>query len=224
MYVKRRRGWRARQSAGGYDGFTLIELVICVAIVALISFALTGMVISYLSTANATSARLTESDDVQFAAAYWQRDVASLGVRSPTYDPSDTVHSYPLMPSVNVGHSCMLPSGTPVATLAWSSYVVTSPDTPTTITVIYVAQLSGSRYQLLRVHCTGTAATPDSTITVARNLTILPVLGCPTAADSCTGAGASVPRVVTLTLTSSDPNNNDGSTYTATLTGERRVT
>src|SRR6476620_2261958 len=89
------------------DGFTLIELVISVAIVGIIVVALTGVVISYLKTTTDTSARLTESHDVQFAAAYWQRDVASIGVRSSTYDTAS--HSFPLAQSVAVA-PCALPA------------------------------------------------------------------------------------------------------------------
>lgn len=214
------RSLRDRQNDD--SGFTLIELVVTVAIMGFIAAALTGVVISYLKTTMSTSARLTESHDVQFAAAYWQRDVASIGVRSTTYDSSPSVHSFPLLQSVNTSPACSLPSGTKVATLAWSSYTVANPDTPDTVTVSYVAQPSGTHYSLVRRRCTG--STVNSTITVADNLTAVPVLACPGAASGCTGTGGNVPLVVTLTMTSSDPDNNDGSTYAATLTGERRET
>ncbi len=64
------------------DGFTLPELIITVTIIGIIAAGLTGVVISYLKTTTDTQSRLTESHDVQFAAAYWQRDVASIGVRN----------------------------------------------------------------------------------------------------------------------------------------------
>lgn len=203
-------------------GFTLIELVVTVAILGIVVTALAGVVLSYLRTTVDTNARLTESHDVQFAAAYWQRDVASIGVRSTTYDPDETVHSYPLLSSVGLAPACSLPAGTPVATLAWTQYAVTDPDHPATVTVSYVAdqaQPPGGTWTLTRVRCTG--AQVDNTVKVADNLTGLPTLACPGAGD-CTGGGTSVPTVLTLTLTSSDPDGHDTAGYTATLTGERR--
>src|SRR5215203_7292459 len=78
------------------DGFTLPELIITVTIIGIIATSLTGVVISYLKTTTDTQSRLTESHDVQFAAAYWQRDVASIGVRS-----WDSVNkAFPLQQSV----------------------------------------------------------------------------------------------------------------------------
>ena len=156
---------RWRRLLGPRDGFTLVELVITVAILGIIVVPLTGVVLAYLRNTVDTQSRLTESHDVQFAAAYWQRDVASIGVRSTTYDPAAAVHSYALLQSVNVAPSCALPSGMTAATLAWSSYDVTDPDHPTTVTVSYVAAQSNARWTLTRVRCT--AAHVDSTITVA---------------------------------------------------------
>lgn len=82
------------------------------------------------------------------------------------------------------------------------------------------------------MRCTGTATTPDSSIVVARNLT--PAILGPTTVScwkangtklgTCSGAGDDVPAVVTLELVATDQDNKDGSTYTATLTGERRQT
>jgi prepilin-type N-terminal cleavage/methylation domain-containing protein len=219
MYVAEDSTPRRGRSA---DGFTLIELIITVAIMGIMVIALTGVVISYLKTTNATEGRLTESHDVQFASAYWQRDVASIGVRSTSYDSSATVHSFPLLQSVGVTPACTLPTGTTVVTLAWSQYVVADPDHPTTVTVTYLTQVSGTREKLLRIRCTGSSV--NSTIILADNLTANPTIACPGAASGCTGAGANVPTTITMALATNDPAGHDATAYSATLTGERRTT
>ncbi|MFC5728189.1 MULTISPECIES: PulJ/GspJ family protein [Nocardioides] len=205
---------RLREDAG----FTLPELVITVAIMGIIASGLAGVVISYLKHTVDTQARLTESHDVQFAAAYWQRDVASIGVRG-AYDNDPAVHSFPLQQSVNVTPACALPAGTEVVTLAWSEYSsLSSTDPPVKVTVSYVAQLQGTTYDLLRVRC-GTA---PATVKVADNLSVVPTVKCDGTAADCDASA--VPVVVTMALTVVDPDGHGTSTYAATLTGERRQT
>jgi len=217
---------RLRRRGADEEGFTLIELIITVAIVGIIVVALTGVVIEYTKTSISAEARMTESHDVQFASAYWQRDVASIGVRSGTYDTA--THSFPLLQSVaangdsGVTPGCAMPSGSSlVVTLAWSNYTTASPtDPPVKNTVAYVTQAVGGHLQLFRVRCTG--STQSSVLRVADNIVTGSIqVACP---GGCNGSGSSVPDIVTMTFTSSDPNNQDGSTYSATLTGERRET
>lgn len=218
----RRLWWPGRLRAD--DGFTLVEMIMTVSIMGIVSVALTGIVLSYLRNTVDTEARLTESHDVQFAAAYWQRDVASIGVRSATYDPSDTVHSFPLLQSVGLP-ACALPAGaTAVVTLGWSEYSsLSSTDPPTLVKVTYAARPAGAVYQLLRVRC----LSQPSTEQLADSLTVVPTvtcLGASGATISCTGAGAGVPAVVRLALTVHDSSGHIVTPYQATLSGERRQT
>ncbi len=230
---------RIRTRRESEAGFTLIELIVTVSIVSIIMVALTGMVMMYMKTTVSTAARLTESHDIQLAAAYWQRDVASVGVRSTVYDSSvGGSHTYPLVQSIAAPDTgspalanCTLPAGTPVITLAWNTYG-SAGDDPTRVSVTYVAQESGAGYDLVRVRCSGTTATPDSVIPIAGDLTsaiIAPsAISClksdGVTATPCSGAALEVPAVVKMELVSKDLDNNDGSTYTVTLTGERRQT
>jgi prepilin-type N-terminal cleavage/methylation domain-containing protein len=212
------RSW-LRRRFGAEDGFTLVELVITVAILAMIVVPLTGVVLAYLRNTVDTEARLTESHDVQFAAAYWQRDVASIGVRSSTYDTAS--HSFPLEQSVDLP-PCTLPAGaSAVVTLAWSEFTsMASTDPPATVKVTYATRPAGAVYELLRVRC----GSQPSTIVLANNLTALPAPSCHKAdatTTPCDGAGANVPALVKLPLSVHDSSGNL-STYTATLAGERR--
>lgn len=199
------------------DGFTLVELLATVSIMGFVVVGLTGVVISYFKTTVDTQSRMTESQDVQFAAAYWQRDVASIGVRS--YDPA--TKDFVLQQSVGVTPACALPSGTTVATLAWNELTSNdSTDNGQTVTVSYVATGGGSPYELVRVRCTG--STIKSTVEVAHSLNALPTLTCDP--GPCTGSGNAVPTLVNLALSIRDPEGNGTAALTATLTGERRQT
>jgi prepilin-type N-terminal cleavage/methylation domain-containing protein len=205
---------RVRAARAREDGFTLPELIITVTIIGVISAGLAGVVISFLKTTTDTRSRLIESHDVQFAAAYWQRDVASIGVRG--YDSG--TKSFPLEQSVDVTPACSLPSGTRVVTLAWSEYTSTdSTASPTTVTVSYVAEPDSGGYNLVRTRCTG--ATVDSSVELMHSLNALPTVTCDT---SCTSA--SVPSVVSLNVSVQDPDGRGTTALTATLSGERRQT
>ena len=211
-----RRRWRAD------EGFTLIELVITTAIVGVIVAGLVGVVLRYLQDTVDTQARITESTDVQFVAAYWQRDVASVGRRSATYNT--TTNDFPLLQSVDVAPTCALPSGTTVVTLLWSDYSsAVSTDTPSTISISYVAQASGGTYSLRRVRCTDSSV--DSNIEVAHSLSAVPTKSCFTSAgpSNCALDGDQVPTVIELSLTVQASEKHTSVTpYHASLRGERR--
>lgn len=203
------------------SGFTLIELIATVSIMGLIGAGLVGVVISYLKFTVDTQARMTESQDIQFVTAYWQRDVASVGVRGFDDVTTDKDARFPLQKSVNLP-ACPVPSGggAPVITLAWSEY--TSKDsraTPDLVKVTYFSRLVGTKYELIRVRC---GSEPGQVI-VADNLTESPI-------PVCTGGGVldcdspGVPTVITLPISVLDSEGNGTVAYSASLTGERRQT
>lgn len=206
------------------DGFTLIELVITVGLLGIIVPPLVGVVLNYSRTTVDTQARLTESHSVQLAAAYWQRDVASIGVRSGAYDT--TTNSFPLEQSVGLPPCASVPADAdPVVTMAWTEHTSLDSSAPSTeVKVTYAARADGTAFELLRVRC----GSQPSTIQVADNLDAKPEppvckdrAGAPIA---CTGDGAAVPRIVKLKLKVHDDTRQDAATYDVTLWGERRQT
>ncbi|MFS3128555.1 type II secretion system protein J [Nocardioides sp. Bht2] len=208
------RGHRAERRHD--DGFTLIELVMTVAMVGIVTVGLVGVVMSYFRTTVDTQARMTESQAVQFAAAYWQRDVASIGVRS--YDSA--TKTFPLQQSVNVTPACSLPSGTVVTTLAWSQYAPGNLDSTapaTVVTVSYLTRPTDGARELVRVRCTG--ANVDTTTVVARSLDSQPTITCNVA---CSGTGSNVPTFIDLRISAYERGRTDNAAFTATLSGERR--
>lgn len=216
-----------KRRAQADDGFTLIELVISVAILGIVAVALTGVVLQYLMVTSSTETRLSESSDLQFVSTYWHNDVSSMGVRSfsaASPDPAPSATS--VWTGSFQGCGDTLAGGQAVVSFAWNRYdvggsVPANAWTASTERVTYVAvPATGSTgdYLIKRVWC-GTSPVP--TATVARNVTSWSV--------RCDGAvcGASLPQVVTLTLhvqDKSDPRNTGaGSTGTdVTITGERR--
>jgi prepilin-type N-terminal cleavage/methylation domain-containing protein len=194
------------------DGYTLVELLVAIVIIGVIVAPIANAVIGYLHNTDTTAARLNESHDQQIAAAYWQQDVSSIGVRSSTYDQAS--HNFPLQQSVNNAFPCSPAPAGPLVTLSWNQY--DSSGSATLNSVAYYRD--GTATQLLRVHCTG--STVDSTATLAHDLdpAVTPTVQCDGAA--CT---STVPAAMSLELAVKDPSGK-GQPYTVKLTGQRRQT
>lgn len=228
--------WHQLRSAGRDDrGFNLIEMVVATAILGVIAVALTGIVLSYLRNTVDTEARLSESQDVQLAAAYWQRDVASLGVRlqvpSSGGAGSADDDTFSIQDSVNLT-PCTLPSGaTAAVTLAWSEYDnVEFEDydenpgqgnvpraTPILVKVTWATRPVGTAFELIRVRC----GTEPSTHTVAHTLESVPVVKCDGVVATCNN-DAIVPRKIAMELAILDDRRRDATAHQQTLEGERR--
>ncbi|QYJ04592.1 prepilin-type N-terminal cleavage/methylation domain-containing protein [Nocardioides panacisoli] len=210
------------------DGFTLVELVMTVAILGIVVAGLSGVVIQYLKTAGTTQARLTESVDQQFVSTYWQQDVSSLGRRG--YAPA-AADPFPSQSSVWVGSSppgCGGPVGTVVIGFGWQDYpsAENDPDQAWTATVShvakYVATTTDGQTRLTRVRCLGGSVT--DTHVVARHLTAAPTVACHDSVGALTPCTSASPLPATVTLTI-DVGVQDGpgtTTYSTTLTAERR--
>jgi prepilin-type N-terminal cleavage/methylation domain-containing protein len=205
------------------DGFTLIELVISVAILGVISAALFGIVLQYLKVTASTQTRLNESTDQQFVSAYWQTDVSSLGRRS--FNPDDAANPTPTQQSVWVGaagpNGCgsSVSGGDVVVSFAWTDFAVGVTDPAnawdsSAQEVAYVAVPNGTQWVLKRVRCHGTTA--GRPITVAHNLTVKPLVTCKPA------CGPDLPKTVSINMTVQDKSGNTDTGYTATLTADRR--
>lgn len=207
-------------------GFTMIELMMTIAILAIIAVPLTGVVIEYLQTSVTTQTRSTENADQQFAATYWQADIASLGVRG--YTPTNTSDQLPHQQSMWTGSapagvpaSCASISGTVIG-MAWNEYPSTTDPFVTWTgaqqsSVVYSAtQQTSGQWILTRTRCVpGQAA---SSVVIARSLVSVPTVSCTPA--PCTSS--TPPTTVKLTLKVQDLNGTANTGYTSVLTGERR--
>ena len=210
---------RLRRSRGD-EGFTLIEMVMTVAILGIVSAALLGVMLQYLKTTSDTSARLNESTDQQFVSTYWQNDVSSLGRHtfsgSVPLTPAQSVFVNAAGPS-----NCGIAVGTVVVAFAWNEFNVNAADPDnawgtTPQEVAYVTVPAGSRLLLERVRCRNGAASQPQT--VARNLTAKPTIAC----DTTCGSPTSAPNRVSMTFIVKDADNPNSQGYTATVSADRR--
>jgi prepilin-type N-terminal cleavage/methylation domain-containing protein len=201
----------------GADGFTLVELLVAIAILGIITVPLSSVVIAYLRNTDATTARLIESHDAQISSAYWAQDVASIGARSTT-SPFGLNQSVETAVSYNLGLYPCGPAGTPsaIVRLAWDDS--SGPGAAKLVRVAYVVQTVSGQTELHRLRCEGSPVVVSDVI-LAHDLdpSTPPALGCST---TCTASPA-VPKSVTLTLTIKDPKNLGGA-YVVSLTGQRR--
>lgn len=201
------------------DGFTLIELVLSVAILGIVSAALCGVVLQYLKTTSDTSARLNESTDQQFISTYWQNDVSSLGRQRLSSSSALTSEQSVFVSSAGPAN-CGTAVGTVVVAFAWNEFNVNAANPAnawdtTPHEVAYVTVPAGSRLLLKRVRCRNGAA--DQPQTVAHNLTTAPTITC----DTTCGA-ATPPNRVSMTFSVKDPKNATSQGYTTTVSADRR--
>ena len=151
---------RARRSSARFSGdvasdkgFTLIELIIVVAIIPLIVGALAVSLISVFSLQNATASRLNDTADSQVVSSYFIGDVQSSAQVQVTSNPLTT-------------SLCGGVSGTQLLAMQWSG---SAGDYQTTVSYDEVQQPDGT-YVLERLACTNGSVTPSSTTVIAADL------------------------------------------------------
>ena len=216
-----RAGRRAAERPDG--GFTLIELIISVAILGIIMSAVTSAIYVSLSQLSTSQTRLWESNDVRLVASRFSTDVSG----GNTFETSATTSSASACGGVAAASTVLeitgsrfdpdVPPSTPATAL-----------TTTITTYVTVAGADPATLELRRLVCSsGPAGTATTTQVLARGLADGSVGGRPKPTAVCTNAGgstvacdATTAAVVRLTLT---PASGD-TQLTTTLLGRRRTT
>lgn len=148
------------------SGFTLIELLLAVMLMGVIVAAVSGALIVMFTTTTETTERLSESPDLQIAAAYFGSD----GQSATAFNQSCGTH--PAGSTVAVSFSWTDP-GTDAAT----------PTGDTGRKVSYVVESAGNQKQLVRYACVVPASGAE---TVERTMVVNYVRPSTTPVASCT--------------------------------------
>ncbi|GAA1154384.1 prepilin-type N-terminal cleavage/methylation domain-containing protein [Kribbella jejuensis] len=203
------------------DGFTLVELLVAVAILAVITVPLANVVIGAFRNTTDTSDRLALSHDAQISASYFARDVAELGLRDWANINANAVpfkQSVQLNAAYNAGGYTCGTSATPAAVVrllsdAWDPAV--SNTDPTTNVVAYYLQPVGAVSELHRIKCLGPATTPTADVVLAHN--VKPGSVSVTCSSTC--EATAVPNQLSLTF---QVTKGSAADYPITLNGQRR--
>lgn len=184
---------RARRDEGG---FTLVELMMSIAIMGIIIVPIAASLFLGLRTNDETANRLAGSNDAQLLSTWLPPDLQSAGNQS-----GDVVAT----PTVNTDCSGV----NNVLRLRWRATEVAGGSSTTYVAAYAIAQASTADYRLVRYYCVGTAAAEPHV--VARNLA-----GSSAVAISISGTK------VTMTVTEKNTPTNPSS-YTFSVSGHRRT-
>ena len=193
-----------RKRAFGVEGYTLIELIISITILAAITGTITAVFITtFNGNANATQ-RIHESNDAQLIASFWVKDAQAAGGSNPITGTIDSS----LGVSTSDAASCSLGGGNLVTRFKWNDRAAA---VTTSRVADYVYQAGTSALE--RRTCTNGAA--DAIVSLATQVSAAPSIVCAPVAD-CSG----IPDTVSITVT--ERNDHGTSPYTFTLKASLR--
>ena len=190
---------------GDEKAFTLIELIVGMAITGIIVSAIAGALIVALTTTDATATRLSESHDAQISSAYLANDVQSakgvvLGSGGTCSGASTTLITFKYA-TVDAVYSCGVSNGETrvVRTFGSSSVVLAhfaAKDLPPTVSCSPNADCSGTVSSVVMVFTEATSSSDATAYTYT-------LVGSRRGYNSG-GGGGSLPPDVTLLSTGSD--------------------
>jgi prepilin-type N-terminal cleavage/methylation domain-containing protein len=192
------------------EGFTLIELLISIALVSVITAAISAGYLVFLQNGKYNSERDDHSGSAIVAASYLERDAASASTVSATSTTTCSSSTNTLLFSWNeYTASPSNPSPAPGSGTYYAAYAVS-------VDADSVPAGGGTRYKLERVYCPATGGTERSTI--ARNLTAA------SAFSATVGATGTCPngQTVTAVLTSYGTDTSDPFSYSGCVKGRQR--
>ena len=189
-------------------GFTLVELLVAIAILGIIIPAIGGALISIIHNTNATSQRLAESHDAQITAAYFANDVQSVAAVTGTDTPG----------SASYDTACDRAGDTSLIEFKWWQYDTTGSISSYNLVVYSTEPVAGSLppAQLLRRRfCQGPNGVAPSLVTDVVAGHLVSGVSSPTVCThACSGQPASA---VAMSVT-------ETSGYTFVVSGVGRAT
>jgi prepilin-type N-terminal cleavage/methylation domain-containing protein len=191
-------------------GFTLIELVLTIAILGVIMVPLTNFLISYFQNSVQVQDRLGDSHDIQIVTAYFSQDVANTGLHHYGPPPESTATPVQSVWVDGTPAPCASGLGNTVLLLKWDSWTPSGGSGDSTEhSAAYVVE-NGA---LHRIICDDTTLVSD--IAVVHNFESASV----TCSTACTAD--TPPDAINLTV-HIRASNRDTSGTQATFTGQRR--
>jgi prepilin-type N-terminal cleavage/methylation domain-containing protein len=136
---------RLRARRADEQGFTLVELIMSIAILGVISTSIGVVGVVMFRTLNQTQARLNETRGPRFASVYWIPDVASTETVNPSSGLTDC-------------------GGAGLVTLRWVD------DRTSTTAVTYAITTVGLERRMVRRLCTNNSSTPTRTTVIAPSI------------------------------------------------------
>ena len=190
------RRQRAETSRNADDGFTLIEVIIAVVVLAGITAAITAIMITSMSGSRSTTQRVRESNDTQLISAFLVRDAQAAGGTNPSTAAADS--------SLGVRRDaefseCADPMSSPVIGFKWIDR------TSLTAKVTHVANfyVKPSANELVRRICDDTAS--PGTVAFVGELTlgrhVLQALASCEPVAACPAASSGFPDSIRLDIT-----------------------